>query len=135
MAHVLVAEEEPMLRRMWALLLESEGHHVTAPTDFWGVIATLRATLHPLVVVYGRDGYIGSLAWQEERVAAFEASVEAMRRHRYVAMAWATDPLPPRLRVIEEQLEIEIVMQPMEVGDLFAAVNRAAARLAERTGA
>ena len=78
------------------------------------------------------DGYIGSLAWREERVAAFEASVEAMRRHAYVAMAWQVDPLPPRLRVIEEQLEIEIVMQPMKVDDLFAAVNRAAARLAER---
>jgi hypothetical protein len=131
MAHVLVAEEEPALRHLWAELCASEGYQVTEPEDFWGVIGTL----HPLVVVYGRDGYLPYQMIHEDRVAAFEACAAAMRQNAYLAMDWRPgQSLPPRLRVIEESLDVEFLHpQPIDLDAFFAALERAAARLAERS--
>jgi hypothetical protein len=136
LAHVLVAEEEPALRTIWAAICASEGHRVTAPDTFWGVMAVLRTTLHPLVVVYGRDGYLPHQTIHEDRVRAFEALAVDMRQHLYVAMDWRPgEPLPPRLRAIEEALDVEFLHpQPMDDPEaLVAAVNRAAERIAERS--
>jgi hypothetical protein len=130
-AHVLVAVEEPAVRHMCAAVLEDQGHHnVTAPEDFWGVIAVLRSVLHPLVVVYARDSHPACLVRDDERVAAFEALAADMRQHAYVAMDWRAQPLPPRLRVIEEQLDVEFLPHPLDVDAIVAAVARAAARIA-----
>jgi hypothetical protein len=34
MAHVVIAEDYDVLRKIATIVLEGEGHHVTAPRDF-----------------------------------------------------------------------------------------------------
>jgi hypothetical protein len=125
LAQVVVAEEVPAFRRIWTVMLERRDHTVFAPRDFWGVLAVLRVTLHPVVVIYGRDTAAGHLLRREERLAALEANREALFHHRYVAMGWLPYTLPPRLAAIEESLVVEKVLAAFDPDDLDAAVARA----------
>lgn len=129
MAHVLLAMDSPPLRSVYTLLLADADHQIMAPGEFWGILATLRSTLHPLVVVYIRDECVGRLLPDAERMAALEASRADLRHHRYVAVAWNPAALPPRLAAIEDALDVELLVQPFPLEALAAAVQRTAQRL------
>lgn len=134
MAHVLLAmDADEVYRHLFTAALEGEGHQVTAPTDFWGVLAVLRSTLHPVVCLYFRDLAMRRLllADDEERMAALEANRADLQRHRYVALSWKFGPLQvPRLAAIEDTLQVEVLpAMPLNLLDVIAAVQRAAGRL------
>jgi hypothetical protein len=123
---VLLAEAEAPICEIYALFLGLEGHRVTAPDDFWGVLAVLRSTLHPVVAVVNQDRWVGQQRPDEERVTALEANLEALRRHRYVGISWGHARVTPRLLAIERALAVTQVLQPFPLGELAAAVARAA---------
>jgi hypothetical protein len=93
------------------------------------VLAVLHSTLHPVVVVYDRDGSRRHLIHDEERVTALEANLAALRRHRYIGISWGHARETPRLLAIERALEVRQLLQPFPLGDLAVAVARAAKQL------
>jgi hypothetical protein len=130
MAHVVIAEDYDAVRRLLMIALEGEGHQVTAPEGFWGVLATLRSVLHPVIVIYSRDRWwTGSMAPHEEGLAALEASYADLQRHRYIAMNWKPRALAPRLAAIEDGLQIEELRQPFNLLVLVDTVLRIAEQL------
>jgi hypothetical protein len=128
-AHVLVAEEDAAIRKLLTTAIEQEGHHVTAPNTFWGVLAVLRSTLHPLVVFYDRDRCWYHLVGDEERLTALENARTDLQRHRYVILGWGWDRPPlwvPRLDSLERELQRDVLGQPLKLERLLAFVERAA---------
>jgi hypothetical protein len=131
MAHVVVAEEEGAHRHVFTIVLEGEGHQVTAPRDFWGVLAVLRSTLHPVVVVYSRDWYLGHLPERNEWIQALEANRTELRRHRYVSIGWKPGALLSWLGALEDELEVDVLQYPIRLEEMIAAVARAAEQMAQ----
>jgi CheY-like chemotaxis protein len=129
MAHVVIAEDDPVSRHLYVTCFEREGHQVTAPDDFWGVLATLRSVAHPVIVIYNRDVWWARVLARQEGLAELEANLEALQRHRYIAMSWKFGALTPRLAAIEVGLHVEVLLQPTPLKDLLAAVERAASKL------
>jgi hypothetical protein len=129
MAHVLLAEAEAPICEIYALFLALEGHRVTAPDDFWGVLAVLRSTLHPVVAVVNQDRYVGHLLPNDEQMSALEASHTDLARHRYIRVGWKPGALmPPMLAALEGALDVEVVPYPLDFAVLLAAVERAASK-------
>ena len=119
---------------MLADVLEDEGHAVTVATDFWAGLGVLRSSLHPLIGIYQCDGSL--LLLRDEHLAALAAlaaNMETLRRHAYVQLAGRRGPLAEPLERLRKQVHVETLPCPFELDDLLAAVNRAAAQLAERS--
>jgi hypothetical protein len=50
-----------------------------------------------------------------------------VQRHRYIAIDWLAGALPlPRVAAIEDALDVELLLQPVPLEDVAAAVQRAA---------
>jgi CheY-like chemotaxis protein len=130
MTHVVIAEDEAPVRQLFLAAFEQEGYHVTAPDDFWGVLAVLRSVLHPVIVIYDRHNAFLQLQADDEQIAALEANRADLQRHRYFAVGWKPRPLrPPRLAALEAALQVEVVPYPLNLQALLAAVERAASKL------
>lgn len=133
MAHVLVWYDESTVRQIVRIIAEEElGHTSSVASSFWEALAVLRATLHPMVVVY--DGCLLYHLAPEE-VEALAAQRAALRQHHYVATSACFSPLPPHVQEIVADLSTEALYMPWDVTNLIAAIERAPARLAEQTGA
>ncbi len=132
MAHVLVGCYTPPIRELLAGVLDGEGYEVTVPRDFWGGLAVLRSSLHPLIVLYQRDGSPGLLT--DEHLAAIEANMAALRRHEYIQLTWRYEPWAERYRRLVDQVHIQVIPGTFDLErQLLPAVSAAAARLAEQT--
>jgi hypothetical protein len=130
MAHVLMWYDESVVRQFLQVIAEEEfGHTLTTATSFWEALAVLRASLHPMVVVY--DGcLLHALRPDEEE--ALSAQRAALRSHGYVATSACFSPLPPRVQAVVADLDTETLYLPWELSSVIAAIERAAARLARR---
>jgi hypothetical protein len=133
MAHILVGLSTPPIRSMAAEVLADEGHEVTVSADFWGGLGVLRASLHPLIVLYQRDGSPDVLT--DEHLAAIEANRAALRRHEYIQLTGQEGPWPVRVQRLVDQVHIQAIPGLLRMEELLEAVDRAAARLAEQAGA
>jgi hypothetical protein len=130
MAHVVIAEDYAPIRQILTIALECEGYQVTAPEDFWGVLATLRSVLHSVICVFNRDRYVGHLLPNDEQMSALEANRADLQRHRYIRVGWKPSALvPPRLAALEDALGMEVVPYPLNIEVLLAAIERAASKL------
>ena len=83
-------------------------------------------------MVYRYDGYVLEAVEDAERVQALTASFGELKRHAYVQISWGRGPLPSPLHGMSEQVITEGLPGPPHLEELLAAVDRAAARLAER---
>jgi hypothetical protein len=135
MAHILLAQNEPAIRSLLDAVLGAEGHDVTAVSDGWDMHIVLRATLHPLVVVYyttllgacgaPRDGEPPEMVWE-----CCLREVDDLRRHRFIETRSWTDPPPPTMQPLYDELGIVIVPMPFDVQTLVQTVDEAARQLA-----
>ena len=133
MAHILVGIGDGTIRSMVAEVLEDAGHEVTVPHDFWGGLGVLRSALHPLIVLYMRDGSPGLLT--DEHLAAIAANMTSLRRHEYIQLTWRSGPWPEHLQRLVDQVHLQAISGTFHIEELLEAVDRAAARLAEQAGA
>jgi CheY-like chemotaxis protein len=136
MAHVLVADEWPR-DKLFRFLLEEEGHTVTVVTNGWDMLMTMRATLHPLVVVYSDFMLLyGPFAETEEEFHAqerlwqmCERYIDDLRQHRFIETTGSCGPIPAETQYLHEQLGIVRVHLPFDLDEILARINEAAAQL------
>lgn len=131
MAHVLAGLFDSAIRSVVADILEYEGHEVTVPRDFWGGLGVLRSALHPLIVLYMRDGSPGLLT--DEHLAAIEANMPSLRHHQYIQLTWGYGPWSEPFQRLVDQVHIQAVPGTFPIEVLLEAVDQAAARLTERS--
>jgi CheY-like chemotaxis protein len=123
MAHVLLVEDDPTMRHLLHTTLEIEGHAITEATDLWEVLMVLRASLHPLVVVYS-----GDVVWRvaPDQRQAYANALAELRQHRYIELAVNPRHYPRKPHPVYDQLAPEVIPSPIQVTHLLERVQAAA---------
>ena len=128
MAHVLVADDEELIRRTLRLVLHDSGHVVLEVSDGEAALRALYASADRLVVVLDlvmpKLGGIGVLE-------AVDGDPVLARRHAYILTTAYPQQLPP-LAVADmlHRLGVPILNKPFDMPLLLGAINAAARRIA-----
>jgi hypothetical protein len=137
MAHVLVAQDDPTMQALLRELLEEEGHAVTAVSNGWDMLITMRSCLHPLVVVYyerllyGSSAVHGRVQDNSEQVwQACARHVDDLRRHRFVETRSSASPAAPTVQPLYDQLGIVMIALPFELEPFLSSINEMARQIA-----
>jgi hypothetical protein len=133
MAHVLVAADDGPTCDLFRAVLEVEGHRVTTVCDGWQMLAALRSTLHPMVVVYWyfllrqplRDDRVPQPA-QEELWQACLRNVEDLRAHRFIEWNPSDWAPGPDMQPLYDALGIVVLRMPLDLDELLALVGKPA---------
>ncbi len=138
MAHIVVWTGNQAVAHLFRELFESyeeeRGHLVTTcdGEDFWQLLAVLRSSLHPCVVILGGDGWLHHLGAEEDQALA--ANVDALRQHRYIEIRWwASVPATSPAQVLYAHCHVQVIPGPFDIDEVIAAVNAAEAAQAELT--
>src|SRR5215472_16378701 len=127
MAHVLVADDSPTVRRVLCPILRNASHIVSEAANGEEALAVLHSSPTPMVVlldvVMPKLGGIGVLHAME--------SSEALRdRHAFILMTATPDAIPPKaVTELLERFTIPLVLKPLDPAYLLFLVNHAAGRL------
>lgn len=123
MAYVLVGHGDRIVTRMVAQVLEDEGHSITQAGSTDEVLALLRATLHPLVVVLFSEGatadglpHLLDAAWTER---------DRWEPHAYILCAWWSAPQGSLLERRIADLAIPVLSCSFSVEQLLTEIAAA----------
>ncbi len=135
MAHVLLADENPVALRYLDGLLTQAGHHVTWATTEDPAAMVLRSTLHPLVL-FARSVYdpahLPPDAWITRLLATIRDERDRWEPHTYLLLTWRTQEGDEPLDALLTELAVPVLFLPCPPDALLAAVAEAAARLPTR---
>jgi CheY-like chemotaxis protein len=132
-AHVLVADDFGTISELLRQVLEAEGHRVTAVRDGWGMLAALRASLHPVVAIFCHH-----LMWQplhDSRIPqpvqdyvwqACARNLDDLRAHRFLDLSPSDRAPGPPVQTLYEQLGIVTLHMPFDIDGLLAVFGELA---------
>src|SRR5215469_2987476 len=125
MAHILVFQDDPSIRKMIAEICREEGHSVMEVSTVEDALMVLRTTLHPVVGIMERDH--SSMHPDFPLFPTIRDHPELYGQHRYIAITWwhLTDDDEALLR----ELGLPWLAGPFAVERLLDAVNAAIASL------
>ena len=127
MAHVLVADDDEIIRRTLRLVLGQAGHAVSEAADGEVALSMLYASQDRLVAVLDlvmpKLGGVGVLE-------VVDADPVLARRHAYVLATAYPQQLPP-LAVADmlHRLSVPILHKPFDMALLLGTINAAAQRI------
>jgi len=126
MAHILVADDSPTVRKVLRGWLESAGHTVQEAPDGERTLKALRAAHQPMVVLldYLMPGMTGDQVLQR----ALEQG-HVPPRYAYIIISGLTGDFPPSFTDLLRRLEIQILPKPFDQDTLLAVVAFVASRL------
>jgi CheY-like chemotaxis protein len=119
MTHVLLVEDDAIVRYLWRLVLEEADYQVAEARNGREALGTLRAEAHPFVVL------LGPLGDTDEVLAAAVQDHWLARRHAFIVV---TDTCSPVLRECLIPLHALVLGTPVELESLLALVAIASAR-------
>jgi CheY-like chemotaxis protein len=130
MAHVLVGNGDQIVERMVEQILDEEGHSVTRARSSAEILAVLRGSLHPLVVVLFFEGvtaddlpHLLETAWTDR---------DRWEPHAYILCAWRSVPHGSLLEKRIADLAIPVLSCPFSVEQLLAEVEVAQGHIGRR---
>jgi CheY-like chemotaxis protein len=125
---VLVAVCEPSLGDLVAQLLEEEGYSVTLVTTARDACAVARGTLRPLVLIMDHGQFLIS----DDFLTLFTNYADQLPPIAWIALvAWPRAPEGAAAFLADRQADL--LRLPFDCDEMLAVVERAAARLGERS--
>jgi CheY-like chemotaxis protein len=129
MAHILVAEYDPVTARFLSAVFEEWGHWVTGVDTPWTLLSAMRSTLHPMVVMF-YDRMLFDKSGTDEWPFTIMLRDEAdLRRHRLIEMSAGAYERPEEVRAFYDRLGVQRVRMPFDLDPLIECVNRLAQEL------
>lgn len=124
-AHVLVFNDDSVIRRVFTYVCEDAGHTVTAVSTVEDALMVLRTTLHPLVAIVERDH--SSRHPETPLFPTIRQHPDLYGQHRYIAVhAWE---LSDDERATLRAMGVWIMTMPFSVDTLCAYIADAVAAL------
>ena len=119
MAHIVVADDSPTVRRVLRGWLESAGHTVHEASDGEHTLQALRAAREPTVILldYLMPGMTGDQVLQRALDQGFVPP-----RYVYVIVSGLTADFPPTFTDLLRSLSIQILPKPFDQHTLLSAV-------------
>lgn len=125
-AQVLVADDDLLLRRLIAVLLEEASYSVSVATDGLQTLDMLRTSPTPLVVMLDlRLSKLNSLGV----LSAVGEDRELAARHAYVLLTANAEGLSAEAVALLARLNARLVSKPFEIRALLEAASHAARAL------
>jgi CheY-like chemotaxis protein len=126
MAHIVVADDSPTVRRVLRGWLESAGHTVHEASDGEQTLQALRAAREPTVILldYLMPGMTGDQVLQRALEQGYVPP-----RYVYVIVSGLTADFPPSFMDLLRRLSIQILPKPFDQHTLLSAVAFLAALL------
>jgi CheY-like chemotaxis protein len=119
MAHILVADDSPTVRKVLRGWLESAGHTVEEASDGEHTLQALRAAREPMVVLldYLMPGMTGDQVLQRALDQGYVPP-----RYIYVIVSGLTGEFPPAFTDLLHRLAIQILPKPFDQQRLLSVV-------------
>jgi CheY-like chemotaxis protein len=134
MAHILVADYDPVIRAMLADVLTDEGHWVTCVDNPWQLLSAMRGTLHPMVVLFYYLMLGDTRGGGEQRpVSIMMREEEDLRRHRLIETHTDEGTRWPEVRAFYDRLGVRQIRMPFELEHIINLVHVAAGELEPTT--
>lgn len=140
-AHVLVVEDDPVLRQMVVFLLRDEGYVVIEVSDGSSALEVLQRSPQPLVVVLdcwspGKDGAEvlhalgGGAPMLQQHAFLLVGGAPLLQRHAFLLVGATVHP-DPALEALEHHPELRVadLPKPFNLADLLRMVATFAAAL------
>jgi CheY-like chemotaxis protein len=119
MAHILVADDSPTVRKVLRGWLESAGHTVQEASDGEQTLKALRAARQPLVILldYLMPGMTGDEVLQRALKQGYVPP-----RYIYLIVSGLPNRFPPTFTDVLHRLSIQILPKPFDQHTLLSAV-------------
>lgn len=124
-AGVLIVDDEYDIRMLLGTLLEEEGYRVYQAADGNAALEQLRSHPEGLVVLLDVVMPLDGIA----TLKAVETEAALATGHAYILMTALASPLPEPIKPLLQQLAVQEVPKPIDVGKLIEAIQTAAQRL------
>ena len=122
---VLIVDDDADIRALLGTFLEEEGYPVYQASNGNAALEQLR--IHPEGLVVLLDLLMPMDGITTLNVVASDASLAT--QHAYILMTAVSAPLPEQIRPLLQQLGVEEVPKPFNVGEMVGAIQTAARRL------
>jgi CheY-like chemotaxis protein len=127
MTHVLVVDEDWVIRKWLEVLLTDAGHAVASVTDGQKALAFLHSTTQRWVVLLD---YLMPAVDGLSVLGAVANDASLARKHAYIAVR-ANPELDAPVAALRATLGIPLLPKPVDLDQLLGAIAQAQARLAD----
>jgi CheY-like chemotaxis protein len=125
-SHVLIVDDEPVIRDTLRMLFEDAGYVVHEAPDGLAAVELLAASAVPLIILFdlkmpGMSGY--------ELVRLLTGKPAWAARHAFIVMTAMSARGLAEVMPLLQRLAITVVSKPFDIDDILAAVSAEMARL------